>query len=158
MPEGAPPGVWAKAMGRMKKYNRPAFRHELASALAMLANGQPDLAAYLAAAHHGKVRLSIRSMPQEKAPCDNPAQLFARGIWDGDELPETALGGGTTLPASKLRLSYMALGDDEDTGPSWLARILALRDSPELGPFRLAFLEALLRVADWRASDGKEVR
>lgn len=158
MPEGAPPGVWAKAMGKMKKYNRPAFRHELASALAMLANNQPDLAAYLAAAHHGKVRLSIRSMPQEKAPRDKPELLLARGIWDGDELPETALGGGMTMPATKLRLSYMALGEDAETGPSWLARMLALRDSPELGPFRLAFLEALLRVADWRASDDKEVR
>ena len=158
MPDGAPPGVWAKAQGKMKAYGRPAFRHELASALAMLANSQPDLAAYLAAAHHGKVRLSIRSMPQEKAPRDNPELLFARGIRDGDELPETVLGGGTIMPASKLRLSYMALGEDDDTGPSWLARMLALRDSPELGPFRLAFFEALLRVADWRASDDKEVR
>ncbi len=158
MPDGAPPGVWAKAAGRMKKYNRPAFRHELASALAMLANGQPALSAYLAAAHHGKVRLSIRSMPQEKASRENPELLFARGIRDGDELPETALGGGVTMPASKLSLSYMMLGEDDATGPSWLARMLALRDSPELGPFRLAFLEALMRVADWRASDDKEVR
>jgi CRISPR-associated endonuclease/helicase Cas3 len=35
-------------------------------------------------------------------------------------------------------------------GSSWLERMLALRDRD--GPFRLAYLEALLRVADWRAS------
>jgi CRISPR-associated endonuclease/helicase Cas3 len=35
-------------------------------------------------------------------------------------------------------------------GPSWLARTVSLRDG--LGPFRLAFLETLLRAADVRAS------
>ncbi len=30
--------------------------------------------------------------------------------------------------------------------------MLALRDGPDLGPFRLAYLEALVRIADWRAS------
>lgn len=33
---------------------------------------------------------------------------------------------------------------------SWLERVIHLRD--ELGPFRLAFLEAILRAADMRAS------
>jgi CRISPR-associated endonuclease/helicase Cas3 len=36
---------------------------------------------------------------------------------------------------------------------SWLERMLALRDDPALGPFRLAFLEAAVRIADWLASD-----
>jgi CRISPR-associated endonuclease/helicase Cas3 len=35
-------------------------------------------------------------------------------------------------------------------GPSWLARMIALRDG--MGPFRLAYLETLLRAADMRAS------
>ena len=35
---------------------------------------------------------------------------------------------------------------------SWTARVTALRDRPDLGPFRLAYLEALVRIADWRAS------
>jgi len=48
----------------------------------------------------------------------------------------------------------MELGLSPDGKPSWAERMLALRDDPSLGlgPFRLAFLEALLRAADMRAS------
>lgn len=41
---------------------------------------------------------------------------------------------------------------DDGLGDSWSARMLELRDRPDLGVFRLGFLEALVRVADWRAS------
>lgn len=141
---------------------RKHFRHELASALAVLQRPHGDLirlsendlnlAAYLIAAHHGKVRLSIRSMPGEKNPGDG--QRFARGTWDGDELPETDLGGGVRAPAVKLSLEPMELGLCElppfAGQPSWIERMLRLRDS--FGPFRLAFLETILRAADMRAS------
>jgi len=137
---------------RMSPYERPGFRHELASALAMLQQGLPDLSAYLAAAHHGKVRLSIRSLPNEKPDTD---KRFARGLFDGDQLPETNLGGGVVMPQTDIDLSYMEMGEGP-RGDSWVARALSLRDSPDLGPFRLAFLETLLRVADWRASKGEE--
>jgi CRISPR-associated endonuclease/helicase Cas3 len=149
-PESDQSVVWAKAGANFKRYERRGFRHELASALAMMANRLPDLAVYLAAAHHGKVRLSIRSLPNEAKPSD-PRIRFARGIWDGDILPECALGGGLKLPDTVLDLSSMELGDGPN-GPSWLARMLSLRDDPGIGPFRLAFLESLLRAADRRAS------
>jgi CRISPR-associated endonuclease/helicase Cas3 len=41
------------------------------------------------------------------------------------------------------------MGDGEH-GPSWRARMIALRDC--LGPFHLAYLETILRAADMRAS------
>jgi len=118
-----------------------------------------DLIAYLIVAHHGKVRLSIRSFPNETKPTDEdgrpqPQRRFARGIWDGDVLPQTDLGGGVTAPEVRLFLEPIELGLCElppfAGQPSWLERMIRLRDT--LGPFHLAFLEALLRAADVRAS------
>jgi CRISPR-associated endonuclease/helicase Cas3 len=133
---------------------RRFFRHELASALAWLQAGpgdQPerDLIAYLVAAHHGKVRVSIRSLPGEEPPADRPDARLARGVLDGDGLPAVELD-GLHVPSVKLDLGLMEMGCDAARGPSWLARMLALRD--RFGPFQLALLETLLRAADARAS------
>ena len=114
-------------------------------------NGRDDLVAYLAASHHGKVRLSIRSLPGETGDGKNPDKLFARGIWQGDKLPSVALVGITT-PEIALDLGFMKMGESKEHGSSWLARMVALRDRTDLGPFRLAYLETLLRAADARAS------
>lgn len=166
-PAHRPPreGVWAKSNHR-KRWDaspRPYFRHELASALAWLTHGQAqdegelNLVAYLVAAHHGKVRLSIRSIPGEAeppAPTDPQAlPLFARGVWHGDVLADFELPDGTRLEGVELDLRVMQLGEG-----SWLERMLALRDDPDLGPFRLALLETVVRVADWRASQKEQER
>jgi len=153
---GMPPSSdtpWAKSASQQGRCARKGFRHELASALAWLQlapadAAERDLIAYLLAAHHGRVRLSIRSWPDETEP-PGPGTLFARGIWNGDELPAVNLGDSQTTSPVKLDLSVMRLGEGPH-GESWLARTLRLRDA--LGPFRLAFYETLLRVADWRAS------
>ena len=71
----------AKSTGN-GKHERRFFRHELASALAMVAAGESDLAAYVAAAHHGRVRVVIRSMPGERVG----GRLRVRGIGEGDRL------------------------------------------------------------------------
>jgi len=130
-----------------------SLRHELASALAWLLQGPTDaadrdLVAYLIAAHHGKVRLSIRSLPEEKGDPQDAERPFARGIWHGDKLPPIQFA-RLTVSETTLDLSFMRMGEGPH-GPSWLARGIALRD--RLGPFRLAFLETLLRAADARAS------
>ncbi len=131
-----------------KEFPRTGFRHELASALALLENGGSDLSAYLAAAHHGKVRMSIRSLPIETAP--ENGKRYARGVHEEDVLPVVDLGSGVTMPETTLALDLMELGGGQ-AGKSWLSRTLKLRNS--YGPFRLAFLESLLRIADWRASE-----
>jgi CRISPR-associated endonuclease/helicase Cas3 len=152
----APDGWW-------DKYERKHFRHELASALAALmglngdvAQESLDLVAYLVAAHHGKVRLSIRSLPGEKTPSGE--RRFARGVWDGDGLPAVDLGGGVIAPDVTLSLEPMELGLCEEAPfkgqPSWAERVLALRD--KLGSIHLAHLEAILRAADMRASKDRE--
>lgn len=144
------PDLLAKSPGNAR-HERPYFRHELASALAALAHGESNLLAYLVATHHGKVRLRIRSHPREKQPAE-ASRLFARGVWDGDALPQVDLGAGVVVGSTVLSLDYMALGGSDRVGESWTARMTALRDDPSWGPFRLAFLESLVRAADELAS------
>jgi CRISPR-associated endonuclease/helicase Cas3 len=146
----APAGILAKGPHQIR-HERPGFRHELASGVLALMHGQDDLVAYLAASHHGKVRLSIRSMPNERKPPDSLTR-YARGIFEGELIPAVDLGGCVIMPATNIDLSYMELGSSVERGPSWLERMLNLRDREDLGPFRLALLEALLKAADERAS------
>jgi CRISPR-associated endonuclease/helicase Cas3 len=146
-------GPWAKSDGEGGGRSRRYFRHELASALVWLQEGRSDLGAFIIAAHHGKVRLSLRARPTEKAAPER--RRFCNGVWDGDILPSTDLGNGVRTGEQKLSLALMELGGGGD-GPSWADRMLRLLD--ELGPFRLAWLEMLVRVADWRASARRSKR
>ncbi len=131
-------------------HERAYFRHELASVLAWLdqhdGEADADLIAYLIAAHHGKVRMSLRAMPTEEA--DEGVKRFARGIWEGDTLPALRFDGEHSRETT-LKLALMEIGEGEQ-GPSWTERTLKLLDHH--GPFRLAWLETLVRLADWRAS------
>ena len=154
--DAIPEAPLAKTVKRNLRYGRAYFRHELASALALLAqehwSRDADLTAYLVVAHHGKVRMNLRALPRERAPSDpdRAGARFARGIWEGDELKPVDLGGGERWPGGRLTLSSMELGWDETTGESWTERTRDLL--ARFGPFRLAWMETLVRLADWRAS------
>lgn len=157
-PELSAATLWAKSgvRTRLDFGDRSRFRHELASALAFRASDvavstKAALVAFLIAAHHGKVRLSLRALPDERGDKNAPDRLFARGIRDGDELPPLVLD-GKSWPKTILSLAPMQLGLGQDEQPSWLEACLGLRDSPDFGAFRLAFAETLLRAADQRAS------
>ena len=145
----------AKTIKR-SRHERAFFRHELASALALLTHEEwsrnADLIAYLVAAHHGKVRMNLRALPREHPPSngDRAGARFARGVWEGDELMSVALGGGEQWTGGRLTLSVMELGWDETTRESWTERTRDLL--ARFGPFRLAWMETLVRLADWRAS------
>jgi len=137
------------------RHTRRSFRHELASMLGWLAqhDGEPDadLIAYLILAHHGKVRMSLRAMPNEQAGAD--VKRFARGIHEGDPLPALEFDGEHSV-ATTLKLALMEIGLG-DQGPSWSERALRLLD--RFGPFRLAWLETLVRLADWHASAAEQL-
>ena len=152
----------AKTAKKNLRHERSYFRHELASALAFLAHEQwsrdADLVAYLVAAHHGKVRMNLRALPRERVPSNEgrAGVRFARGVWEDDQLRPFDLGDGERWEGGGLTLSVMELGWDEETRESWTERTRDLL--ARFGPFRLAWMETLVRVADWRASDKERRR
>lgn len=201
----APKGRW-HALRNLYNHGsggkRPAFRHELASALALielawrarpnhsaLQGGRAEvlsatvgrelpghderieprgliarlvdldetlfnLVLYLVMSHHGKVRCSMAMSPRDQENPDRDGSLPIRGVRDGDVVPALELAGpdgtSSTLPEVKLRLDPAKLGLSRRYGPSWVERVVCLRE--RFGIFQLAWLEALLRVADVRAS------
>lgn len=157
----APGDHWLKTYKVSDTDLRPGFRHELASALALLAlrDSLPtqfsdedfDLLLYLVAAHHGKVRARLTAAPadQEHPVAKAGDRMPIRGVMEGDHVPGAPLG----LPDAILSLDPASIGFSPKTGASWTERVLGLLQT--FGPFRLAFLETLLRAADCRASQSK---
>ena len=142
--------VWAKSQRGSIRHSTPGFRHEVASALAYLVGaGQPtgllsNLTAYLIASHHGKVRLAMRNVSRKRYD-----ESYLLGInTNGDRLP-------------KFTSSIVSIGDTDlsmdlaqigmtGAGPSWAERMVSLL--AHYGPFRLAYLELLVRASDMLAS------
>jgi CRISPR-associated endonuclease/helicase Cas3 len=147
---------WAKSGGdgQLRFEGGVNFRHELASLLLLdgplrllLAEApDQDLVRYLVLAHHGKLRMQVRD-PGDLAVLspDEAAEKKILGLEHGKTVDIPAM---LNQPASQLtiELDQFELGND----PSWTRRVSELLD--RYGPFRLAYLETVVRVADWRAS------
>jgi CRISPR-associated endonuclease/helicase Cas3 len=141
--------------------------HPLARELADLTTGELDLLVYLVASHHGKVRMSLRNSPDDERedvpdPCPSEKRQ-ARGVRDGDilqscRLPAAHLDDYAPIDAPTVTLSLdpMELGLSRRYGASWRERTQLLLE--RMGPFRLGYLEALLRAADCRASKEEDER
>jgi CRISPR-associated endonuclease/helicase Cas3 len=144
--------------GRLR-YGRPGFRHELVSALAVVAQPElagdcdPDLVAYLVGAHHGRARVSLPVWASDGANGDEvPGRVERRvlGVVHGDSLDAVDLGGGLRSSPMTLSLDIATLGLDADGNRSWVDRASRLVERE--GVFVLAWMETLVRIADWRAS------
>ena len=111
-----------------------------------------DLLAYLVCSHHGKVRMSWHASPADQSEQDTALRI--RGVRTGDVLPAVSLvdaaGERHVLPAAELVLAPAAAGLNPHTGCGWTERVLGLLQRH--GPFALAWLEALLRASDQRAT------
>lgn len=118
-----------------------------------------NLLLYLACSHHGKVRAAWHASPQDQDYLDRDGRgMPVRGIREGDRLPtmdfKDSKGRPCVLPAMELHLDPASIGLSPRTGASWTERTLSLQT--KFGPFALAYLEALFRCADIRASRGLE--
>jgi CRISPR-associated endonuclease/helicase Cas3 len=111
-----------------------------------------NLVAYLVASHHGKVRVGLHAAPKDQDYRDRDGRgLPIRGIREGDGLPSVQLVlGEPPVPQVTLTLEPSKLGLSFKTGISWGERCIGLQE--RFGPCGLAFLEAILRAADVRAS------
>jgi CRISPR-associated endonuclease/helicase Cas3 len=149
---------WAKSGsdGRLRFDGCAEFRHELASLLILdgplhgLLSEAPDLdlARYLVLAHHGKLRIQVRD-PADLAVAEAAGENTILGLQHGapTDIPPML---GQPAARFTVYLDQFRLGGDR----SWTRTALSLRDRH--GPFVLAYLETVVRVADWRASAGTE--
>lgn len=143
--------ILAKPNGKFIPHpTRTMLRHELASALMYLELKQdPDsdwLVPWLIATHHGQIGLALYPRHTEARYAAGRPQLFALGVWDGDTIPGMSFM-GETVPEFKVDLHSGLLGLGER---GWREHMVDLRD--KYGIFVLAYLEAIVRAADWEAS------
>jgi CRISPR-associated endonuclease/helicase Cas3 len=167
---------WAKSggTGALLFADGVAFRHELASLLlidgplAALAaeSPDPDLTKFLVLAHHGKLRVHVRDHQAPAAPSvplvepvpaadalppdGQPSASEIRGLRQGATSAVPPMLG---QPATTLTVDLDQFLPDGDS--PWTRTVHGLLD--RYGPFILAYLEALVRISDWRASGNRDL-
>jgi CRISPR-associated endonuclease/helicase Cas3 len=153
---------WAKSgttskAGRLEFAGGPGFRHELASLMfldgplrGLLAESpDPDLTRFLVLAHHGQLRVQVND-PDAPVPLPGDPARRILGLEQG------AVSGVPSLLGQPATTLTVDLGQFFPAGErSWTGTVLALVD--KYGPFVLAYLETVVRMADWRASGGREL-
>jgi CRISPR-associated endonuclease/helicase Cas3 len=149
----APKKAWKVLSENSEERRTRMFRHEVVSGLLYSKNSEnmDPLIRYLVASHHGKVRVSLRPLPDEGGAAQFGGRK-TRGVREGDVVEQFDLL-GQVIPKTTLDLSLMELGRS-DGRPSWSEAALMLVNDPGIGPFRLTFYEALIKAADERASSG----
>lgn len=149
-------GPWAAVLKQMKQTlperEPPPPTTPLIERLLECTAAEFDLVAYLVASHHGKVRVGLHTAPKDQDYRDRDGRgLPIRGVRERDCLPSLELvPGEPPIPEVTLTLSPAAVGLSSRTGISWRERCTGLME--RYGPAALAFLEAILRAADVRAS------
>ena len=151
---------------------RPGIRHEAASALALWHQyfrkraEFPALTIYLVAAHHGKVRTVLTARTKQGTDVCGVPRDTCELPWSGGlplDFSCAADGADGEFSADGATFVYSSPGWTglvADLLGGWQQRpeqptLLAIRGASEpayLGPFTLAYLEALIRCADMRAS------
>lgn len=162
---------------------RPLFRHEVASAMAVLAiGGDADastcLVAYLVAQHHGKVGMAMQpvraGMRRTKAERHNHDDILGVSATSKEHLRippamRDMINGTSVAPSGGVKwdkadgadgvlitADVARLGTPDGKRKSWLQIVYDLLG--EHGPLKLAYLTAIIRAADQRASAEEERR
>lgn len=156
---GALLGPWVQLLEQLSNQPLPAPSSKvpptaIEQEILALAPEDFDLIAYLVCSHHGKVRVSLQASPADQAAIRRDLGPTLRGVREGDPLPEVPMrdrsGQIHHLPETILTLAPATMGLSHQTGAAWTERVLGLLR--RYGPFTLAWLEAILRAADQRAS------